>query len=249
MTPLKISISKEDMVAMYISREMAQGKIAATLGVSRTTVKNFLARHGIERTEAHDLALRRGVAGRKYASTRTLKPHSEEELRRLILQEKLPIREVAKRLSVGTDTVNRWRRRYGIYLPLEEARRRCALARWAGQRKEVVVAGGYREVFSPEHPKADYQGRVPEHMVLVEGWMGRSLRADEIVHHINMDKLDNSRANLSVLHKSDHAKIHHYYQHVGLFLCGVRESRPGEFRFCRESFWAGAWVSGVSLLP
>lgn len=83
--------------------------------------------------------------------------------------------------------------------------------RWKGGSH--VTAGGYRQVVipldSPFLPMADERGRVYEHRLIVAESIGRCLRPDEEVHHINADKHDNRLSNLRLLSKSEHAAEHH----------------------------------------
>lgn len=50
--------------------------------------------------------------------------------------------------------------------------------------------------------------RTRSHRSLVEDFLGRKLSKEEIIHHIDGDKLNNSITNLRIVSRSEHAKIH-----------------------------------------
>lgn len=47
------------------------------------------------------------------------------------------------------------------------------------------------------------------HVLIAESVIGRQLKTDEIVHHIDGDKLNNHPQNLLVMKKGDHTLLHH----------------------------------------
>lgn len=69
--------------------------------------------------------------------------------------------------------------------------------------------GGYMYCRTePPHPRANANGLYPLHRVIVENRIGRPLRKDEHVHHIDENKANNSDENLAVLSASAHALLH-----------------------------------------
>ena len=51
-------------------------------------------------------------------------------------------------------------------------------------------------------------GLIDEHRLVMEQYLGRKLRPDEVVHHINGNKQDNRIENLEVMTNSEHARLH-----------------------------------------
>lgn len=69
--------------------------------------------------------------------------------------------------------------------------------------------GGYQYCRTePPHPRRNANGLYPLHRVLVENRLGRLLDPDEHVHHVDHDKTNNAPANLAVVTRSEHGKIH-----------------------------------------
>ena len=48
-----------------------------------------------------------------------------------------------------------------------------------------------------------------EHRIVAEEMLGRKLNENEIVHHIDENKQNNSKDNLIVMTREEHAKLHH----------------------------------------
>ena len=68
---------------------------------------------------------------------------------------------------------------------------------------------GYKRICGMhDHPNADKYGVILEHRLVAAKKLGRSLKNDEIVHHINGDPLDNRLENLKVFTQSEHFKEH-----------------------------------------
>lgn len=91
----------------------------------------------------------------------------------------------------------------------------------------ICKGGGYMYCRThPVHPKANSKGLYPLHRVLVENNLGRYLSKDEVVHHKDEDKSNNSIDNLQVLKRSDHSAHHSKNTEKIQVFCG----------FCGKSF-------------
>lgn len=70
------------------------------------------------------------------------------------------------------------------------------------QRKDTsIVRDGYIKIWVGNE-------KILEHRYVMEQHLGRSLRDDEVVHHINGDKQDNRIENLQVMTQDEHIALH-----------------------------------------
>ncbi len=67
---------------------------------------------------------------------------------------------------------------------------------WAWKGGEFKDNEGYIRVYRPEHPNAQSRGYVPKHRLVMEEHLGRKLKEEEVVHHIDGDKENNDIDNL-----------------------------------------------------
>lgn len=67
---------------------------------------------------------------------------------------------------------------------------------WGGGRTKSST--GYILVQTPGHPAAQANGYVPEHRLVMEKIIGRLLRPEETVHHVNGRRDDNRQENLEL---------------------------------------------------
>ena len=78
-----------------------------------------------------------------------------------------------------------------------------AMARGKANAKGISLKpNGYIEI-----TRGDMKGKM-EHRVIMERILGRILRTDEIVHHKDKNRANNEAANLAVMSRSDHTKMH-----------------------------------------
>lgn len=80
------------------------------------------------------------------------------------------------------------------------ARRGPAQGRWKGGRE--INTHGYVRINTQDGQHS------LEHRLIMEHHLGRSLRSDEIVHHINGDKTDNRIENLELHTRASHRLVH-----------------------------------------
>lgn len=73
----------------------------------------------------------------------------------------------------------------------------------------VVRAKGYVWILQRNHPRTTPRGYVKRCWLVAEQKIGRFLRPDEVVHHIDHNKLNDAPNNLAVISRVEHAK-HHY---------------------------------------
>jgi len=80
--------------------------------------------------------------------------------------------------------------------------------RWKGGRRK---RNGYVQILSKDHPFRDSHGYVMEHRLVMEKKLGRYLKPEEIIHHINGILNDNRIINLELTTQ----KIHGHNHNVG----------------------------------
>ncbi|QKW15380.1 hypothetical protein [Verrucosispora sp. NA02020] len=88
--------------ALYVDQRMSATRIAAQIGVCRTSVSNWLKEYGIERRP-----VRRNFKGEAPGAS---------ELRRLYIDQDLTTRQIAAQYGVQRITVGRWLKAHGIEL-------------------------------------------------------------------------------------------------------------------------------------
>jgi hypothetical protein len=83
--------------------------------------------------------------------------------------------------------------------------------------------GSYLCEFAPDNPRATKEGYVYTHVLVIEEKLGRYLRPEECVHHIDENKYNNSPDNLIVFKtNADHAAFHK----------GVEKVKDGDVWYC-----------------
>lgn len=84
-----------------------------------------------------------------------------------------------------------------------------------GMFKGRTYSKGYIYIYSPYHPFANSSNYVAEHRLIMEKYLKRFLKSEEVVHHINHIRDDNNIKNLHLCsNKKEHTKLHPETQHI-----------------------------------
>jgi len=81
---------------------------------------------------------------------------------------------------------------------------------WKGGKR---MAHGYLTILMPNHPRAVKNGYVKNCYLIMEKHLGRFLKPNEFIHHINHIRNDDRLENLQLVNRSSHCKIENPIHH------------------------------------
>ena len=94
------------------------------------------------------------------------------------------------------------------------SKRECCSRKCQGVIKSKKISGKNHPRWKEHKQKPKkylWKGSQYLHRYLIEQHLGRKLRTDEVVHHINGDTLDNRIENLKLMTKSEHTRLHYQF--------------------------------------
>lgn len=113
----------------------------------------------------------------------------------------------------------------------------CSKKCWVALRtspigtKRLTKCSRYPSIKLPDHPRAGNNGYVREHILVMEKHLGRYITKDEHVHHIDMDKFNNSLENLHLFS----SQSDHFISHGSLNTCVKELIEKGYLGFDKET--------------
>ena len=146
-----------------------------------------------------ELALKHGIsAGKMYYILRDAKCVFSRKWRKQMPE------EGRKRISIANKgkIIPEYQRR------IISERNSCNYNGLNGWGHEKRLRNGYVMAYAPKHPNAHKDGYVLLHKLVAEYQLGRYLKPDEVVHHMNHIRNDNRIENLIVMKKKDHMSMH-----------------------------------------
>lgn len=101
----------------------------------------------------------------------------------------------------------------------------------------MAIDNGYIRIYMPEHDMSDNNGLVYEHQLIAEQKIGRPLKDEEVVHHIDKDRANNTPDNLLIFaSNSDHIAFHQYGEYTldneGIAHCNMRNKEQHKCPHC-----------------
>lgn len=185
----KVNIPKDELYKLYVQDGKSSIQIAKIYGVDKTVILKRLKEHGIERRKSFEhMYGRTGEKNFMYG-----KHHTEES---------------KKKISSKNKGENN-----GMYNKHHSLESRNKISENQTKRKfhkeyDKKIENGYVMIYIP-YRNGERGKWVYEHRYLMEKKLGRKLKKEEIVHHINEIKTDNRIENLMLLkNKAEHNKIH-----------------------------------------
>lgn len=170
-----------------------------------------VAKHlGISISKINALKSKFDVSGRmpeKYKKRRSsLLPYLEDI--RQLAEQNYTCPEIVRELGldVQDEQVRRFMKKHNIKRQNRGAQPGEKHRDWKGGR--ITDKDGYILILKPDHPHANSNGYIREHRLVMEEHLGRHLRPEEVVHHINQNPADNRIENLEVYDSNNkHLKI------------------------------------------
>lgn len=207
----KIKLTKKELEHLYYEENLTLQEMCNVIGVkSPITVARALHKFNINTNK------------NQTKSNITKKGMSDDEFKKYLINlyknELLSINQIARMLNVTPGTIRKYFKKYNI--EFRETKNAKTIAEsgsrnpnWKGGK--ITRKKGYIQIYMPNHPYCDKLGYVYEHRLVMEKHIGRYLKKDEVVHHIDFNKHNNNISNLIILTPQEHTRLHKPHKKKG----------------------------------
>lgn len=158
-----------------------------------------------------------------------------EKLINLYLEEKKSCKAICRMYGLSeasSSNIGRKLKKLGIEIRKDAGKNHH---NWKGG---IINKGdGYIGVWKPDHPRADKQGYVYEHTLVYENKTGLLPNKNQVIHHIDMDKHNNSIDNLYLCNHKEHITIHRSLERLvkNLMNNGIITFENGKYELNKQS--------------
>ena len=216
----KKQLDKDKLYQLFVVERKNKTEIGRILGVSKSTVRRYIDLYEIERPpvitkdELKALYLTNKMSSVEIGKLYGL---SDKTIRNYLDKYRIPKRkggfpkgyqlppEVRAKIAKKIAKKNRGRK----HTPeaIEKMKRAHDKHRTKGKGHKIKVSG-YTYIYYPTHKNCNGSGFIAEHRLIMERHLGRYIKNDEVVHHINGNKSDNRIENLQLMTNAEHTKFH-----------------------------------------
>lgn len=212
-------LSRDRLIDLYERQHKTMREICEITGVkARETVSKYLRKYGIK---IRDINAER--------ENKTMMGMDKEEFKQFLLDmyidQKMSLNQISYELKVSSRIVKKYLIRFGATV-LDHKNANSFFnsvtdgAKWKN-------SSGYIEIVCRNHPYKSKRNTVYEHRLIMEKHLGRHLTKEEVIHHINGIKDDNSIENLELTSNSLHIANHH-----------KKEKKLNPFRYrVEDGYW------------
>jgi len=199
-------ISRKELIELYINKKNSCDKIGKIKKCSFVTIYNYLKKYNIK------------IRNRNETKTiEYLHPNITKEVMINIYSiEKLPQYIISDIFNISLPTLRKIIKYYNIKKKKKIKKIRIGKKRKykrVKNKKNRNIFGvkywrGRKLIYNPEHHRSN-QKYVFNYNLVIEKKLGRKLKRNEIVHHIDGDHTNDSPDNLAAMTLREHGKIHH----------------------------------------
>jgi hypothetical protein len=181
----------KNLKSLYEDQQLEPIEIAKIIGCKWRQIYFQLHKQGIS------------IRGRKASAKKRIQSKYAELKDKVeaMINDKNTVPDIAETLGLSLTRVRSIMSAYNLSKTKREWAKKEKHPNWKGGYKSFH---GYIRIQAKDHPHVASDGYIPLHRKIVEDSIGRYLRPDETVHHIDGDKANNDISNLMILSPQDH---------------------------------------------